>query len=108
MPFQWNDIVKDCVTPDGVARLTCIPALFQNVIGGTLLFAGIVALGFFIYAGVKFINSGGDPKQVEAAKNVVTYTVAGLLIILFSFLIVNLIADFTGTKCIKQFGFNNC
>ena len=100
---QWGDCVKD-----GVATLNCIPILFQNVINGALIFAGVVALFIVIFAGFKFINSGGDPKQVEGARSTLTFALAGLAVVLFSFFIVNLIAYITGAQCITLFGFGNC
>ena len=109
MPFQWNEIVKDCVTSDGVAQLRCLPAVFQNIIGGALIFAGITALLVIIFAGFKFINSGGDPKQVEGARNTLTFAIAGLGLVLLSFLIINIIAYITNTQgCINKLGFTNC
>ncbi len=105
--MDWNIIVKDCVV-NGVATLKCIPAVFQNVVNGLLIFSGIVAVFMILYAGYKYISAGGDPKQADSARNTLTYAVIGLVIILISFFIVNFISGLTGTDCIKQFGFDNC
>lgn len=104
---EWNEIVKGCVDK-GVATLQCIPALFQNVVPAAIFFAGAVAIIFIIISGIKFITSNGDPKQIEGARHTLTYAIAGLVLILFSFLIISLIAFITGAECIKFFGFNNC
>jgi hypothetical protein len=98
----------NCVTKDGVATLACIGPLFQNILGVLLSFAGVVALFFIILGGFKFITSGGDPKQVEGARQTLTYAIIGLVVILLSFFIINLIAETTGATCIKLFGFSNC
>ena len=105
--MDWNIIVKDCVV-NGVATLKCIPAVFQNVVNGLLIFSGIVAVFMILYAGYKYISAGGDPKQADSARNTLTYAVIGLVIILISFFIVNFISGITGTACIQQFGFDNC
>lgn len=108
--MDWNSIVPGCVVGD-VATLNCLPALFQNVVKAALLFAGAVALFLIIISGLKFITSAGDPKQVEGAKHTMTYAIIGLIIILTSFLIINLIANITmkgNTNCITMFGFTNC
>lgn len=96
-----------CVVND-VATLNCLPILFENTIRAALLFAGIVTLFFIILSGIKLVTSGGDPKAVEAARKTLTYAIVGLVIVLVSFLIINIIAFITGATCITQFGFTNC
>lgn len=91
-----------------VATLDCVPIVFKNVIDAALIFAGIVTVTFIILAGYKMMNSGGDQKQVADAKGTLTYAIIGLIIILFSFFIVNFIAFTTGTDCIKKIGFTTC
>lgn len=108
MKFQWNQIVPDCVTTQGVATLNCVGPLFKNVIDALLAFAGVAALFLIIFSGIKFITSGGDPKQVEGARKTLTYAIMGLLVIFLSFFIINLISQTTGVSCIKMFGFTNC
>ena len=98
---------KDCVV-GGVPTLDCIPKLFQNIVSTLLLFAGIVALFLIIYSGIRFTTSGGDAKQAEEAQKTLTYAVLGLVVVLLSFFIINVIAGVTGATCIKLFGFTNC
>lgn len=105
---QWNTIIKDCVTPKGVATLSCLPALFVNIVNALLGLSGAVALFLVIYSGVKLITSGGEAKQVEGARKTLTYAIIGLVVVLTSFIVINLISTVTGLGCIKQFGFTNC
>ena len=98
----------DCVGSDGVATLSCIPIIFKNVINWALILAGTAAIFFIIFSGIKFITSGGDPKQVEGARKTATWAIIGLLIILFSFAIINIIGIITGATCINTFGFDTC
>lgn len=93
---------------NGAATLSCIPPLIGVVIFWLLVFAGIVALFLVIFAGIKFINSGGDPKSVDAAKKTLTYGIAGFIVILLSFLIINIISQVTGVTCIQNFQFGKC
>lgn len=93
---------------DGIATINCIGPLLQIIITW-LFYLGIgAAFVFIIYAGYRFITSGGDAKQVETARKILTYTIIGLAIILSAFFIINIIAGFTGVSCIKVFGFSNC
>lgn len=119
--MPWTDCLVDAIretkNADGsvtrevvgkVPTINCLPILFQNIISAALLFVGVVAVFLIIYSGLKFISSGGDAKQTEEAQKTLTYAILGLILVLLSFFIINLIADITGAQCIKLFGFTNC
>lgn len=101
--MNWDSCVDN-----GVATLKCVPVIFNNIVYAALLFAGVVALFIIIYSGFQFVTSGGDPKQVEGAKKTATYAIIGLVVILLSFFIINMIGFITGTNCISKFGFDSC
>lgn len=105
--FQdWNKIVTGCLQGDDkVATLNCVPAIFLNIVTALLMFAGTFALFLFIMGGLKFMYSAGDPKKLEGAGNTLIYGIIGLLIVLFSFFIINIVSTFTNVECIKFFGF---
>lgn len=106
--MQWP---SSCLqnTPNGaVAQLSCIPAVFANVVNIAVEFAGVVAVVFVILSGFKLITSGGDPKQVDAARKTLTYAIIGLTLIIISFAIIHFIAAATGASCITTFGFGTC
>lgn len=96
------------MSPEGVATLNCVTVVFKNIITAAFIFAGIVALFFIGFAGIKFITSGGDPKQAEGAKQTLTYAIIGLILVLLSVFIINVIGYVTGARCINTFGFTNC
>lgn len=101
--MDWGDCVKS-----DVPTLNCIPVVFNNIVDWAFALSGIAALAFIILAGYKFITSGGDPKQLDGAKKTLTLAIVGLLVVAFSYFILNLIAHTTGVGCITQFGFTNC
>jgi predicted secreted protein len=93
----------DACVVDGVATLRCLPIVFQNVISAFLLFVGAVALFLIIYSGIRLVTSGGDPKQVEGARKIMTYAIIGAVIVLLSFAIIAFIGYITGsTDCITN------
>jgi len=92
-----------------IPTLQCIFPLFQNIITAALIFGGVVALVFLIWGGVKLLRSQGDQKQVQGARQTITYALIGLILLFLSFLIINVIATVTGFECIKTFeSFQGC
>lgn len=97
--MDWNQCLDN-----GVATLRCIPVVFNNVIRGALIFVGVVALLFIIYAGFSFVTSAGDPKKVQGARQTMTFAIIGLTIVLLSFAIIFFIGYTTGSgNCITSF-----
>lgn len=91
-----------------IVTLNCIPILVVNLIFWAFSFAGVVALFLIIIAGIKFITSGGDPKQIDSARQTLTWAIIGLVLILLSLAIVGFIAHLTGVGCLTQIGFLQC
>lgn len=95
------DIFQDwgsCVSSEGVATLSCIPVVIQNVINGLIVLAGIVAVFMVVAAGYKFIRSEGDPEKIASARKTLTYAIGGLIFVFLSFFFLNAIAKFTGVE----------
>ena len=90
------------------ATLDCVAPLFANLVYWLMVLSGTVAIFLIIIGGIKFLTSGGDQQKVAGAKNTLTWAIVGLVVILSSFMIVNIIADLTGVNCITKFGFNSC
>ena len=81
--------------PTGIKRLSELNNPEQKVIQTALeflLIAGIiVALFFIIYAGIQWTMSGGDKQKLQTARNRLVFSIIGLVVILLSLFIVNLI-----------------
>ena len=90
------------------ASLNCIPALLQSFVTGAFFLGGTVSVIFILLAGIKYIRSGGDRKQVEDARATLTYAIVGLIILFSSFVILRLIATVTGISCFLNVGFGSC
>lgn len=98
----------DVCSSNGVPTLQCFPLLFATIVYYAFLFAGVVAVVLIIWAGIKYIRSGGDQKQVQGARQTLTYAIIGLVLVLSSLLIVRFISYVTDVPCINTFGFNSC
>ena len=95
-----------CDVSGAAVTLGCLGPVFLNLVSALLLFFGLVAVVMFIFGGYKMINSGGDPKKLDSAKHNFTWGLLGLAVVVFAFLIINIIAWVTGVDCIRRFGFN--
>ncbi len=109
--MNWNSFAG-CIysgdPKDQVATIKCLPAVFYNVISALIILGGAFAVYYIIYAGLKLIHSGGDPKEVEIGRKTLQYAFIGLIVVLGSFLLINLVAQVTGTNCITAYGFLKC
>lgn len=99
---------SSCTVNNTVPALNCIPVVFGILVNVLLAFVGTAAVLMMIISGIEMITSRGDAKRLDNAHKTFFYAILGLLLVLFSFLIVNLIAYITGVNCIKTFGFTSC
>jgi hypothetical protein len=73
---------------DGVT----LDSLAHAVLKDTLLLTGTIALFMIILNGVRYLTARGDDKQISAAKSGLTWSLIGLAIILFAYVIINAVA----------------
>lgn len=85
---------------DDTATLDCVFFLIAKVIIWSLAFAEVVAVFFIIFAGIRILTSGGDPKTLDTGKKTLTYAIVGVIVVFCSFLIVSTIAAITGVACL--------
>lgn len=79
----------------GLPSLTSTdPKLFIiNIIRFLLGFVGIVVTVYMIYGGWLWMTSAGSPERVQKAKRTIIAALVGLLIVIFSFIIVSFVAN---------------
>lgn len=66
--------------PPGVPDVA-LPQLIARLIQTVLVLVGVLALGFIVYGGFRYILSRGDEREVEAAKQTITMAVIGIVVI---------------------------
>lgn len=69
----------------GVGLGTTI-TLIVNIL---LYVAGVTAVGFIIFGGMRYILSQGNQQAVEDAKNTILYAVVGLIITALAYALIN-------------------
>jgi len=93
-----------CLVQD-VPTINCLPIVFQNVANAFLTFSGVVAIFLIVWAGIRFITSGGDAKQVASSRQTLTFAIVGLIIVLLAYFFVFAIGYLTKTTdCITNLG----
>lgn len=99
---NWSEINSGCVNGD-VATIQGVGCLLSNVMSVALTVLGIVGFIMVIYAGFNMMIMGGNSQAVEKSKNSITFAIIGIILALSSFIIINLISNFTGIEAIKEF-----
>ena len=99
---EWSGICV-YVEDEEVATLQGFQCLLANILSVALTLIGIAGFIMLIVGSMKWLLSGGNAQHVEKAKNTMTYAVVGLIVALSAFIILNLVAEFTGIKSILQF-----
>ena len=68
----------------------------KNIINLLVPIAALAFLVMVIFGGFQFMLSGGDPKAVGGAKNTLTFAIIGIILVIASWLILQLVAEITG------------
>lgn len=89
--------------PDGVATLKCLECIFMALFNIAIRLAGVALLIMLVWGGFKYLTAGADAKKAEAAKNTLTYAIAGLVLIIIGWFILSFISEFTGIEKIIKF-----
>ena len=84
-----------------------VSTLLNVLLPNLMTIAGIIAFIGVIFAGFKFIRAAGkgESQQVSKGKETITAAVAGLLLIVTAYWIVQIIELLTGVKIFKNQGF---
>lgn len=105
--FQWKGVCvgseKTGANSETVATIQGFECLIANVFVVFITLIGLSGFVMFVYASFRWLLSGGDSKGTQAARNTMTYSIVGLVVALSAFIVINLIAEFTGINAIKAF-----
>jgi hypothetical protein len=96
-------------TNPGPAGKEQLVQLITRIINLSVEAAFLVLIIMLIYAGIKFLTSGGDPKAIGSASGTITWALLGILFLAIGWLILRLIESFTGVPVTKFcIGFEAC
>ncbi len=70
-----------------------IESFIQNVIQAIAGLAGLVATGFFVVGGLRYITSSGNPEHLERAKRTIMFSATGLAITIAAFVLSDIVTN---------------
>ena len=77
----------------GPAGRRTASGLIIGLIDIALAIAGMIAVLYLIVGGVRYITAHGNEEQAEGAKKTITHAIIGLVIIILSFVIIQVISN---------------
>lgn len=80
----------DSPTTLNVPQLS-IASVFKDIITIFSFVAGLLSVIFLVVGGIRYSSSSGNPKQIESAKQTLTYAVIGLIVSILAPIIVGFI-----------------
>lgn len=82
----------DCARGDDqVANLDGQDGIFRVIVNTALYIIGALSVIMLIYGGIRYTISGGEQKNVEAAKNTILYAIIGIIVAVLAFAIVEFV-----------------
>lgn len=80
-------------SPAGLAE---IEKVISSVISAAVGLAFMASLVLLVWAGLKYLTSGGEPKALDSAHQTATWALLGILFLAIAWLVLQLIQAFTG------------
>lgn len=68
-----------------------VDSFIRSVVQAIAGLAGLVATGFFVVGGFRYITSSGNPEHLDGAKRTIMYSAAGLAITIAAFVLSNIV-----------------
>ncbi|MBF1033132.1 MAG: hypothetical protein HXL00_05350 [Candidatus Nanosynbacter sp.] len=87
-----NDACHAVTSSAQSSALTPMVIVTRGINIALVVLGGVSAL-MIVYAGFRFTLASGDPQAVKAARNTILYAVAGLVVAILAYSIVNWITD---------------
>lgn len=91
-PYWYRNLELDADCQPVFTSLYDTWTVLANVLDILIRFAAVAAVVVIIYGGIRYIISQGEPDNLQAAKQIITYAVIGLVIAILASTIVGFIA----------------
>lgn len=88
-------LLKD---PSKISSEVKVESIPQLLITYTFYLSGFLAVLYLMFGGIKLITSRGDKQAVESARRHITYAIIGVVIVIGSFFILNVLFNVLGAE----------
>ncbi|MBI2325858.1 hypothetical protein HYU91_00525 [Candidatus Collierbacteria bacterium] len=75
------------------ADVTKIETFIKSAIQVLVTLAGLISAGFFVWGGVGYMTSSGNPEMLDRSKKTIWYSAIGLAVVLGAFVLTNIVSD---------------
>lgn len=86
-------------------NLTTYGMLVTAIVKNSFVLAGIISFILLIFGGFNVIVAAGDEKKAQQGKTAITGAITGLLLVLGSFWMIQIVEVITGTHILTPVGF---
>lgn len=88
------DFSQPSVNP--VAQFGNLSKLLNQVLPTVMVVASLVCLAILLTGSFTYVTSSGEPEKIKKARNTITYSIMGLILIFLSYLMVQVVSYITG------------
>ena len=88
---EWPSVPKIGGESMTISDSTTLPELVSYLFTFSIMIAGLAAFSMFIFGGMKYLTSAGNAAAQNDARDMITSAVVGLLLLLGSYLLLQLI-----------------
>ncbi len=86
-----------------VATIQGLQCLIGNILQVAVTVVGLAGFIMLLFGAFKYQLSGGDSKATQEARSTLTFAIVGIVVVLSAYIVLNLIASFTGVEVIREF-----
>jgi predicted small integral membrane protein len=75
------------------ADVAKIENFIKSIIQILVTLSGLIAAGFFVFGGLGYITSTGNPESLDRSKKTLVYSGIGLAIVLGAYVLTNIVSE---------------
>lgn len=91
--YEYLELDTDCGIKDGQSIEVIAPRVGLAIVEIILRLSGVIAVGYIIYGGFRYMLSQGEPDATKKAKGTILNALIGMVIAMSATLIVTLIGN---------------
>ena len=96
-------LISPVYAADTAPRLCALTDMVAGIFNAIWPFVGLAVFGMFIYGGVMWLISQGDPQRISKATNTLLWAFIGAVILALVMLIMGTFADIFGLDEFQRF-----